>query len=108
VSFANREVWWFFSEPRRGDDPLDAEKLEAEVHVRIRRDGATALTTPALNDLRGAMIAIIERHRHHRVEQLDFSQLLAAPEPFRQIAYLSRTFFGAECLVVSATEQTSR
>lgn len=74
VSFASRNAWWFFSEPRRGDDTLDEEKFEADVHFRIRQDGATALTTAALNQLKASMIEIIERHRErrHRREDLGF------------------------------------
>lgn len=106
VSFGSRNAWWFFSEPHRGDEPLDEEKFEAEVRFRIRQDGATALTSAALNHLKASMIEIIERHRRRaqRAEDLAFSRFLAAPDPLRQVGYLSRTFFGAECLVVSTTE----
>lgn len=106
VSFSGRATWWFFSDPRRGEEPLDEEKFGAEIHHQVRERGATAITPTALNELKASMIGIVERHRRRvpQREVLDFSRFLTAPDPLRQVGYLSRTFFGAECLVVSTRE----
>jgi hypothetical protein len=61
VAFRDWKAWWFLSDPRRGDAPLDEETFDADVRHDIGERGATALGEPRLRALVHMMIAIVIR-----------------------------------------------
>jgi hypothetical protein len=104
VSFRDRQAWWFMSEPRRGRELVDEEKFETDIRAELHRAAGMALTADALNELMAEMISILVSRREERPRDpwkgIEFERLLDLPNPLAQVAYLSRTFFGADCLVV--------
>lgn len=104
ISFKDRNAWWLMSEPRRGRDQVDDEKFDADIRGELGRAAGTGLTDRVLNELKAEMVSILVSRRSERPrgpwKQIEFERFLDRPEPLAQIAYLARTFFGADCLVV--------
>jgi hypothetical protein len=106
VAFTGPNSWCVLSEPRRMEKPVDFATFSREIHGVLRERGRSALSPLSLGRLRHAMISIIHERRD-RWQVDDLQRMQDSDKPLRIIAYLSRTFFGCELLIVREGEGES-
>ena len=86
---------YVLSEPKRIEKPVDSNTLGRIVRSELQIRGRTALTADSLGRLMEQMIALLHDERQE-LRRLDTGD----QQPLKFVAYLSRTFFGCEMLIV--------
>lgn len=91
---------YVLSEPKSIEKPVDFSTLGRIVRSEVLARGRTALTADSLGRLMEHMVALLQDERQE-LRRVDFGDQL----PLKTIAYLSRTFFGCEMLIVRHVSQ---
>jgi len=91
-------VFYLLSDPVRLEKPIDLERFTHTIRHDLAEKGRDALAAPALNRLARDMLAIL--HEYDSPSSVNIQRLANLDDPLRTVAYLSRTFFGSELLII--------
>jgi len=101
IAFRGRHEWYLLSDPQWSEEPLDDETFGNEILSAVEQFGANALTEDALGHLKTQMVEIVQRWRPREQPAYELSfRPEQGEDALRQVGYLSRTFFGSECIIV--------
>ena len=98
IAFKQPGLWYLLSEPVRMEKPVDVESFSRTMQRDLREKGREALTPSSLSRLTHAMLSLL-REGNWRWS-VSLRDVEAFDDPLRTVAYLSRTFFGCELLIV--------
>ena len=103
-----------YSEPKKMENALDGKGLGEALLALYKRKGKTALTEQALRELRNKIVELLHSDFDEAAEQFSpaaktdietekstIANLSERLTPLGQIAYLARTYFGCELIVVT-------
>jgi hypothetical protein len=108
VTFRDRNRWWVYSEPREGHEPADEESMERRLRSVVSERGAIAQTQESWRQLAEKIVALVAEPvdrphglaaRRRREVEL-FRAAAVGMHPVEQVAFLSRAFLEAYCMVV--------
>jgi hypothetical protein len=105
LAFRPNGPYWFFSEPKRINVPLNANVFCMQVLERIASEATTTDSAVMWASLSRKMIHIIETSGHERELGLEMPHFGANVPPTRIVAYLTRSYFGSELLVARRGEK---
>jgi hypothetical protein len=98
VSYENTSFGYFCSEPKEMESPINWETFISEIDERWSSK-ERLFTQGDYQDLAKRMIGIISEWKIRK--PVDFRELPLKLSPLRQVAYLARTFFDCEFLMVT-------
>ncbi len=106
VAFSQPRPWYVLSEPVRMNKPVDIAGFNRTVQSVLREKGRDALSQSSLRQLAEVMLSVL--HEEDQRWSVSVREMQTFDNPLRTIAYLSRTFFGCELLIVSESELATR
>jgi hypothetical protein len=99
VSFENTQYGYFCSEPHKIDAKFDWESFTDLIKEAFNNDNKL-YTRDRYSYLANNMIEIVSGLKTRK--SVDFKELPIKMSPLRQVAYLARTFFNCEFLIISS------